>query len=1116
MYPLQLPEAAAAGAFSTLPMDITQVSSLHVKRALATATVPQWLVVAGWPCQDLSTAGTSKGLRGTRSGLLFDLVRVLGAFQQLAATPPAYIIENVLFQSHHNQHIARDDFQRVQGMLGVPVQLDAAQCGSLAHRCRNIWSNLATPAHLRLVLEQVGRPPGRNVQLALQPNRLPQPVRHTEFVPQHPCNIPGMTMAAWPTLMSRPQSYSFRPGQPGSILDVTDPKQPHWDEPNAEERETALGYLPGSTAAEGITEEQRRQVLGQCLDANTLQVVMAATKALWLNTFLTADAPALHCLASITGGAGLIGGSTPGSQPQQVDSTQAQDGDIESPSFSYICALAAATSLQEEAQSGTRQGNDIWSDQPSMQHLKTGELPAQLDNRERTRIQRRTQSYYLKGEQLMRKMPDGSHKVVPSPPQRAQLISQQHELCGHFGVRRTAAQLMTKYWWYGLQADVAKVVGRCEHCSRVHASFTAKPEQLQSIPISSMGFRWHVDLTGPLPKSDRGNFYIMVAIEAFSKFLVAVPIPDKEAATVAYAFKHNVLSAFAAPGQVVTDSGTEFEGAFAQLLLDCMIDHCGISAAHPQANGQAEKAVHVVKRALQKICSAKQVVKSWDLEIPMVVLGYQCSKQRSTGYTPYELMFARPPVVPPAVQEVLQQPLDFDNADAAEEDLVLRKHCLQHNCPIAMGNLAAAQHRDQLRYLQVRAPDYKPKTHRFSAGEFVYVQQGNRNCKLQPRAKDLILRVGQVLESGVLLLQGRCGRTTRVHMTQCAPCHLPDINGAVDPLLINEVEDITCEVCGTDEQESELLLCDYCNSGFHTYCLQPPLDSIPEGYWLCPSCIANGTTEQDVMEQELDRERLQVKEQQPNLFPNAQTKKRDATAKEWDQRLVKRAFKAAGGRTIVLWGRLHYAQELNRPWYFKLVWEDGDVRDATMAGVKRYLMPIGTKLPPRVKVPPLPAPAAVNVGAAAGLDQQQVLQGRYGQATTLPAVQVPQADIAVLSGTLQFSMAQAICDPITSSPQWQAQLTCSNAVITTKDVKHKATVLLTAPDPSYIRQAVHAGLKQRPALLICYAAGLSFPACLWALWQSLKHQGRALTLRAHQGWWIIIAQPGTRAQQWLR
>ena len=34
-----------------------------------------------------------------------------------------------------------------------------------------------------------------------------------------------------------------------------------------------------------------------------------------------------------------------------------------------------------------------------------------------------------------------------------------------------------------------------------------------------------------------------------------------------------------------------------------------------------------------------------------------------------------------------------------------------------------------------------------------------------------------------------------------------------------------------------MLLCDGgCDRGFHLYCLEPPLDSVPEGKWLCPSC----------------------------------------------------------------------------------------------------------------------------------------------------------------------------------------------------------------------------------------------------------------------------------------
>jgi hypothetical protein len=75
--------------------------------------------------------------------------------------------------------------------------------------------------------------------------------------------------------MGRPQSYAFRKGEPGSIWDCSNPAAAFWDEPSAIEREIALGYEPGSTAAEGVTEQQCRSALGQCIDANALQVLMA-------------------------------------------------------------------------------------------------------------------------------------------------------------------------------------------------------------------------------------------------------------------------------------------------------------------------------------------------------------------------------------------------------------------------------------------------------------------------------------------------------------------------------------------------------------------------------------------------------------------------------------------------------------------------------------------------------------------------------------------------------------------------------------------------------------------------------------------------------------------------
>ncbi|KAJ8957235.1 hypothetical protein NQ318_007799 [Aromia moschata] len=49
-----------------------------------------------------------------------------------------------------------------------------------------------------------------------------------------------------------------------------------------------------------------------------------------------------------------------------------------------------------------------------------------------------------------------------------------------------------------------------------------------------------VDILGPLPVTDRGNKYLMVVMDYFSKWPEAVPLPNQEAETVAEAFIENV------------------------------------------------------------------------------------------------------------------------------------------------------------------------------------------------------------------------------------------------------------------------------------------------------------------------------------------------------------------------------------------------------------------------------------------------------------------------------------------------------------------------------------------------------------------------------------------------
>lgn len=50
-------------------------------------------------------------------------------------------------------------------------------------------------------------------------------------------------------------------------------------------------------------------------------------------------------------------------------------------------------------------------------------------------------------------------------------------------------------------------------------------------------------------------------------------------------------------------------------------------------------------------------------------------------------------------------------------------------------------------------------------------------------------------------------------------------------------EEQMCEICLRGEDGPNMLLCDECNRGYHMYCLQPALTSIPKSQWFCPPCL---------------------------------------------------------------------------------------------------------------------------------------------------------------------------------------------------------------------------------------------------------------------------------------
>ena len=78
-----------------------------------------------------------------------------------------------------------------------------------------------------------------------------------------------------------------------------------------------------------------------------------------------------------------------------------------------------------------------------------------------------------------------------------------------------------------------------------------------------------------------------------------------------------------------------------------------------------------------------------------------------------------------------------------------------------------------------------------------------------------------------------CGNSGHPSCLQYAPSLVERIKA--EPWLCLECK--RCVHCDRGAATDDLLFCDACDKGFHMECLDPPLEALPKGRWICPVCI---------------------------------------------------------------------------------------------------------------------------------------------------------------------------------------------------------------------------------------------------------------------------------------
>ena len=231
--------------------------------------------------------------------------------------------------------------------------------------------------------------------------------------------------------------------------------------------------------------------------------------------------------------------------------------------------------------------------------------------------------YFREGEKV------GLLQLLVSYQMRDQLMQEIHcNVTGHLDANKTRVQVQKRAYWYGWAKDVEIFCRACAPCNQY---FRGRPRDTEGCRTCGRVPQWRGSMSISLVHSQghkSGMIYICTRICAFTRYAIAVPIPDKSAITVARALIDNVFLKVGCPETLLTDNGKEFENAlFRQLCRGLDILMSRTTMYQSRSNGCVERWHRSLNSMLGKVVQTHQT--DWPSHVPFVVNAYNTTVHSS-------------------------------------------------------------------------------------------------------------------------------------------------------------------------------------------------------------------------------------------------------------------------------------------------------------------------------------------------------------------------------------------------------------------------------------------------------------------------------------------------------
>lgn len=232
-------------------------------------------------------------------------------------------------------------------------------------------------------------------------------------------------------------------------------------------------------------------------------------------------------------------------------------------------------------------------------------------------------------------------KYLVPKPQRGEIIDSCHSPpnCGHFGFYKTFHRLQEQYYWPKMRQDVLRFVKSCLVCGAQKAPNCSPmglmgKEKTVSYPFQVIA----VDLIGPLPRSKKGNKWLLVVACWFTKYTLLFPLRSAKSQYVEDALENKVFQVHGPPSILICDNGTQFTSKSFKNLSEMYSFNIRFNPVYsPQCNF-VERNNRTVGTAIRSYIDNHD---NWDKQIAKIQQAINTSKHEVTGFTPSFLVFGR-------------------------------------------------------------------------------------------------------------------------------------------------------------------------------------------------------------------------------------------------------------------------------------------------------------------------------------------------------------------------------------------------------------------------------------------------------------------------------------------